>query len=556
MKTHKLIGVLFLSLLFTGCDDFLEQEPQGKEASTAYMNTEENAENAVTSMYNMLIMVSGGGPDGNWIDTHMESFFGSIASDDAEKGSENSDLINLTLIANYQMAPSNPIVRTYYTHGFWAISRANYVLDNLIDAPFDEKVKTRMRGEALFFRAYYYFYLLRHFGGMPLFSSSVKMDDFGNVPRASIAETFDFIINDFKEAITLLPDKYPSSQTGKATKGAARAFLARVMVYRMGIDAENTGTTWQDVYDQTSAIINSGQYDLLPNYAELFEEETKNCVESIFELQAKSGTGGVGLFMFWFVEGNRTPTDGAAYGWGFHNPTQDLVDAFDPTDPRLSCTIYGLGYNRETLYGITVMHNRSQQMSAYHNRKTAMPTMPVDWTSGKQWMVIRYADVLLMHAEACYWSGNESEAKTMLNKIRARARNSSYCKGYTFGDPQGYPYPTTTPNIPDCNASGEALYNAILDERRVELALENHRTWDLIRTGRLVDRVELVKDFARDPNNAKYNTTNSANLEVRVPGIRSNIIKSSLIGKDGKYIPVMPLPETEVNYWSLAANPF
>ncbi|KAA6345079.1 hypothetical protein EZS27_007314 [termite gut metagenome] len=216
MKAYKLIGLLFLSLLFNSCDDFLELEPQGKEPSTIYMNKEVNAENAVTSMYQMLRFASGSGPDGNWVDTHFEFFFGSIASDDAEKGSSTSDMYNLTLISNYMMDPSNPIMRYYYIHGYWAISRANYVLYNLIQSPLDEKLKARMRGEALFIRAYYYFYLLRHFGGMPLFSEPVKASDFGNVPRASITETFDFIINDFQEAITLLPEKneYSSAQTG------------------------------------------------------------------------------------------------------------------------------------------------------------------------------------------------------------------------------------------------------------------------------------------------------------------------------------------------------
>lgn len=555
MKTYPLIGLLLLSLGWYSCD-FLEVEPQGKEASTTYMTVEENAENAVTALYNLLRVTSGTGPDGNYMWHHFEFFFGSIASDDAEKGSTASDLADLSLISNYTMTPSNTLVRAYYIHGFWGISRANYVLEHLQSAPLDERLKARMTGEAHFFRAYYYFYLLRHFGGMPIFRQPLQLEDFGKIARSSITETFDFIEEEFQEAIRLLPEKndYDISDQGRATRGAAQAFLARVMMYRLGIDPNNTQTTWQHVYDLTSQIISGGQYDLLPNYAELFEEETRNCIESIFEIQAKSGTGGVTL-PDWNVQANRVSNPGANNGWGFHNPTQDLVDAFDPTDPRLSSTVYGIDFNENTLYGVTLKFNRSQQQTNYFSRKAALSYKPSDGTS-KQWMLMRYADVLLMHAEAAFRLGKEDEARNMVNKIRDRARNSSYCKGYELGKPSEYVYPSSTPTLPACQESGDKLYEAILYERRVELALEGYRTWDLIRTGRLPDRLEQVKDFARDPGHASYNTKNDANLEPRVAGIRQHIQQSSLIGKDGKYIPVMPLPETEVNYWNLEANPF
>ena len=121
-------------------------------------------------------------------------------------------------------------------------------------------------GEAHFFRAYYYYYLLQHYGGMPIFRSSVTASDFGSIPRSSYSETMQFIIDELKEAEELLPNReeYGSSDLGRASKGAARGMLARVMLYRLGTDAE-CSNTWQDLYDITNSIITSGSYQLVPN---------------------------------------------------------------------------------------------------------------------------------------------------------------------------------------------------------------------------------------------------------------------------------------------------
>jgi hypothetical protein len=550
-----------LSLPFFSCSDFLEIEPQELLNSSDYMNKEEQAEMAVTSMYNLLRNTSGNGPDGIYMDHHFEFFFGSVATDDAEKGSTTSDLPNLTLIASYTMNPTNSLVRGFYTHGWWGISRTNYVLGHLEGATLPESLKKRMEGEAHFFKAYYYFYLLRHFGGLPLLEHSVELSEFGNIPRASYTETIDFILKEFQLALDLLPEKseYSSADLGRASKGAARAYLARVMTFRLGIDPGTHQTTWQDVYNQTSAIINSGQYRLHANYAELFEEAFSFTDESIFEIGAVAGSGGIQLG-FWNVQASRTSVPAgivANTGWGFNNPTQDLVDAFDPTDPRLSSTVYGIGYNNNTLFGITRPLERSNQSTKYHARKVALDRRPSPG-SGKTWMLMRYADVLLMHAEASYMLGKEQEAKDALNQVRARARNSTYCRGYNLGAPNGYPEPGSTPNLPDITASGEALLTAIWHERRIELATEDYRLYDLIRTGRLLERVELVKDFQRDPNNPlfKETGTDERDREIRIQGIRANILRSSFTGKNGWPIPVMPLPETETVYWHIDPNPY
>jgi hypothetical protein len=566
MKVYQLPALLALCVLsLTNCSDFLELEPQELLNSSDYMNNEAQAEMAVTSMYNILRNTSGTGPDGIYMDHHFEFFFGSVASDDAEKGSTTSDLPNLSFIANYIMNPTNSLCRGFYTHGWWAISRANYILAHIEEATLTESLKTRILGEVHFFKAYYYFYLLRHFGGMPILEKSVELSEFGQLPRASYTETIDYIIKEFEEAASLLPERsqYAPAALGRATKGAARAYLARVMTFRLGIDPGQYQTSWQDVYNQTSAIINSGEYRLRPNFAELFEEAVSFTEESIFEIGAVAGSGGIQLG-FWNVQASRTSVPAgivANTGWGFNNPTQDLVDAFDPTDPRLSATVYGINFNGNTLFGITRPLDRSNQSTKYHLRKVALDRRPSPG-SGKTWLLMRYADVLLMHAEACYMLGREDDARAALNQVRERARNSSYCRGYELGDPSGYPRPETLPNLPGITASGEALLKAIWNERRLELAGEDYRLYDLIRTGRLLDRVELVKDFQRDPSNPLFKETGDTDSggqiqgrEIRVSGIRQNILKSSLTGRNGWPIPVMPFPETETTYWNIEANP-
>jgi hypothetical protein len=561
---RKITAILLVLVAAAGCNDFLDEvTPQGKEPSTVYMNNEENAEKAVTALYELLSFTSGTGPDQVWIDNHYEFYLGNVASDDAEKGSSPADYPDLQMVCQYQVNTNNTFVRNFYMNGFWGVSRANYVLYNLQDSPIDEKVKQRMQGEAHFFRAYWYFYLLRHYGGVPILTEPVKAEDFGNIPRASFSETLQLIVEEFKLAVSLLPKKeeYLPKDLGRASKGSAQGMLARVMIYAIGTDpnAESYGATWRALFDLTGEIIQSDSYHLAPNFATLFEEESDGGyrLESLFEYTGKDGWGNSGkVLMDWMVQGVR---NGSWYGWGFNQPNQDLVNAFDPTDPRLSCSVYGPTFNNGIVYGHnTEPYNReSEMMTDYYNRKVAVSGFSalLNGTS-KAYIVIRYADILLMRAEAAYYEGNEPEARARVNEVRARARQSSYCKGYALNS-QGFDsWPATTPNVPDFGATitGTELLEAIWNERRLELAGENFRTYDLIRTGRLVERVGKVKDDDR--------VNNGANQEARISGIRNNIIKSSLhhtVSVTGtsvdRYIPVFPIPENEVTYWNVNPNP-
>ncbi|MFT3902644.1 MAG: RagB/SusD family nutrient uptake outer membrane protein [Niabella sp.] len=552
---NKFIILLLVSVVLFSCKRFLDLDPQGQENSGNYMNTETNAIKVINGMYDILSQTEGRGPDGIWMAHHYDFHFASIATDDAVKGSKQSDSPELMDIESYRAQVGNSIANAFWIHGFWGVSRANYAIKNLPGATIPEDLKKRLLGESYFMRAYHYIYLLHHFGGVPLFSTPLNPSDFGNSPKASLHETFEFINEDLKKAIELLPERsqYNAADLGRATKGAARAYLAKTLMYQIGIDGDKDNQhTWDEVYAQTSAIISSGEYSLVGNYAMLWEYENKNTSESIFEVQAAEGTASdspssVGN-AYPLFQGNRVSNSDANVGWGFHNPTQDLVNAFSATDPRLSCTVYGIGFNGEVLYGKQMKFDRTEQGSNYLNRKATLPFKPtLDKAANKNIIMMRYADVLLIHAEAAYNTGKENEARQYLNMIRERARNSSYCKGYVSGDPNGYVMPVTTPAVPNITASGAALLDAILKERRLELAMESNRMWDLIRTGKLVEVVSKVKDTDR--------AGAGTNDEIRHEGIGARIANHAFKGKDDKLIPVLPIPLTEVQNWKIIQNP-
>lgn len=549
----NIVAALFAAFTLVSCD-FLDLKPQGLENSENYMNTEENAIRAVNGIYDLLGQSEGKAPDGRWLSHHYEFFMGSMITDDSEKGSKPSDGPDIIALLDGSINPSTSICEAFWIHGFWGVSRSNYVLKNLPNSPINGELKKRLLGEAYFLRGYHYFYLLKHFGGVPLFEEPVQPSQYGKVPRATLHETFAQAERDFRKAIELLPERsgYASTDLGRATRGAARGYLARMLMYQLGVDAE-CDKTWQDVYDQTWQIIESNEYQLSSNFATLFEEDNENSGESIFEVQSLEGNvydspNSLGTAYFYF-QANRVENKGANSGYGFNNPTENLVKAFDPTDPRLSCTVYGGGYNAGILYGLRLKYDRSQQGSNYFNRKAALAEKPIiSKSSAKNVLLMRLAEVYLMHAEACSNLNDDTQARIYLNKIRNRACQSTLCRGYNEGDPTGYAEPVVEPNIKDIASSGKELLEAIWKERRLELAMENLRGWDLIRTGQFLEVSSKVKDLDR-VNNGNADETRYANY-------KENFKKHCIQGRDGVFIPVLPIPLSEEQSWGVTQNPY
>ena len=548
-----------LAFTMTACDDFLDLRPQGAENSENFFNTSQNGIYAVNGAYDMLQFDEGSGPDGQWMAHHHDFFIGDLISDDAEKGSTDGDLNQLFQLIGGTANAGHSNAEVFWLHGYWGISRANFALEGLQTATWDAELRDRLIGESLFLRAYFHWYLVRMFGPIPVFTASVKPSEFGKVNRAPLSEVYAQIAIDLTRAAELLPERsqYSADDAGRATKGAAKALLARVYMYQIGTDRYNTTVTWEEVYNLTSDVINSREYKLLSNYAELHETENKNSTEGVFEIQFSQSTteeapGSIGTNFFNF-QGNRADDS----GWGFNNPSASLYDAFEDGDPRLSCTVYGENFNNGIPYGSVKKYKRAEQGSDWLNRKATLATKPaLAKAADRNIKVIRYADVILMNAEAAYYTGRTEEAINQVNVIRERARNSSYCKGYSDGKNSFDSRPESPAKILPAlsGLNGQDLLDAIWQERRVELAMEQLRFFDLVRTGRFLDAMENEKETERAAG-GKYEEMYSASVNDIFKGIKGKLASKCIEGPNGNQVYVLPIPLAEVQSWGLEQNP-
>jgi hypothetical protein len=349
------------------------------------------------------------------------------------------------------------------------------------------------------------------------------------VSRASIAETYAFLEKDLKEAATLLPEKsgYAAADLGRATKGAANGYLARAIMYQLGTVNGNKHT-WQEVYDLTSTIITSNQYSLLANYAAIHQSIGQNSSESVFEIQFATSNDTYGPISVGTTN-NIFQNNRKTFGYGFNNPTQNLVNEFEPNDPRLECTVIKDG---DIVLGIKNTVDPTENETGYLNRKVAILAPNAPQSGPQNIRKMRYADILLMKAEAAAQLNKPAEAVPLVNQVRQRARMSTRPPGTTLGSADTYA-PANTPagTLPDLTPglSGTALLNAIWHERRVEFGEESLRLWDLIRTGRYMG---LLPADVRARAMSHVTTETSVNPT-----------------------PLLPIPMTEAQTWHVTQNP-
>jgi starch-binding outer membrane protein, SusD/RagB family len=522
----KLSKFFLLSALVSvaiGCEDILDKKPIGIQTETNFFLDPSQAILGINGVYDVASWDEGPTSGHNY-----EWMYGDVLSEDAEKGSTSSDFPTISAMKEWRADPANSPAVSTYSNNWQGIFRANTVIKNLQTATWESTLRNRIKGEAHFLRGYYYFYLLRLFGGMPLFSEPVKPSEFGTTKRASIAETYKFIESDFKEAAKLLPEKgaYAADDLGRATKGAANAYLARVIMYQLGTDNTNNHT-WGEVYDLTNTVVTSGQYSLLANYAQLYEDEGENSSESIFEVQTKASAEPWGPIKTGSTN-NIIQNSRKTWGWGFNNPTVSLKDEFEANDPRLECTLFG---NDAIVLGTKqIVEFPDQNATGYLNRKAAIVKPLEAKASGQNIRKFRYADVLLMKAEAAANTSKEQEARDILNQIRSRARNSSRQKGSLEGSLTYEAAATPATALPPIanSVTGVALMNAIKHERRVELGMEAIHFWDQVRWG-------------------TYLSSLPAN-------IRAAAETHCITGGVNK-IPVLPIPQVEVQSWGITQNP-
>lgn len=455
MKNNKKIAqkalglVLFATLMvFNSCKKtFLDVNPAGKVAATQFWQTQADATAAVSAMYANLH---------EWTNIAFAPIaIESVGSDDAEKGSSPTDASFFNDFHNFTANSGEGQISDFWGGEYKTINFANQVLDNVPAINMDGALKTRYLAEAKFIRAYAYFRLVRAFGGVPLRLHVPKNASEYNIPRSTKAQVWAAIETDLTDAAAALPATYSSADIGRVTKGAALALHAKAALYQQ---------KWSDVLSYTNQVSTLG-YSLFANYEQMFRTNNKNNSESIFEIQNMliPNNPGASSSQYSQVQGVRGSTGG---GWGFNVPSADLAAAFEAGDPRRDATIIFRG--ETTPEGDVIPASGDNPM---YNQKSYVPfSLYVSgFNEGCQQdkIVIRYADVLLMNAEANNELGNAAAALVSLELVRARAR---------AGNTTILPKVTTT----DQGALRTAIYN----ERRVELAMEYDRYFDVIRQGR------------------------------------------------------------------------
>jgi hypothetical protein len=456
MKKNKVI-LLFsvIALIVASCKKYLSVDPPYAQDAENYFQTPDDFDRALTGAYDML--------QGSF----MSLWIGEIASDNSIAGGESvNDSQGLHQIDNMTHGGVNNELRNIMRWNYTGITRVNYIMENKDNIDFPEK--QHILAEARFLRAYYYFELVKFFGDIPLIiDERLGIEEAQQLPRAPKADVYAQIEEDLTFAISILNPV--AAQKGRATKGAAQALLGKAYLY-------------QNKYSEAASILdeirNSGLYSLIPNYGDLFSVSNENNSETVFDVQY-TGLEGGGYGCLICLEGNAAPGfqgirqyNGPVYGDGnsYNLPTQELYNAFSPIDPRRGHTILDIEAfitaqpdPSAITYAIGAGGHTGYYNNKYIKRQGEIGLPDNDLTSPVNYRVIRYADILLMAAEAHFHLGNNSVAQQLVNQVRVRAG---------------------VPGIP------VQSLNDIYKERRFELSGEGHRFFDLVRTGQAAQYID------------------------------------------------------------------
>ena len=532
MKMKKYISALATAavlLSLSSCNDWLKEESPGTTELSDYFTSGATAIQTITGCYSPL--------GWEYNETYYsEWFFGDIVSDDALKGGQNvSDGADAYDIDNFKTTAYNTIVLDYYRAKYMGISRCNLALQEVPDVEADDDMTEERRdcllGEAYFLRAFYYFQLVRIFGGVPLVDFVIDSSAEWKQDRATVDEVYELIFSDLQMAYELLwnKDEYDDEDLGRATKGAAVAMLCKAYLYHGDYDE---AYEWGQVF--VDEMYNTGDYSLCPTYSDNFTLDGENGPESVFEIQyvedemSDYGEGNGftrGTFTTILVR-PRSTNLGTKAGWGWDHPTQNLYDEFEDGDPRRDVAIAlpdeDEWDNEELNYLGSLYYNNKY---AYSEGGT-WPALAHASRAPLNYKLIRASDVLLLYAEAALESGRSTtNAKWALEEVRSRARANA-------DDSSALP---EFPNYNDYTDSEEDLRAAIRHERRVELAMEGHRWFDLVRWG--------IAYEVMDKDTGTYGSTETDEARAEMATF-----------VEGKH-ELFPIPAEEINLNPMEQNP-
>ncbi len=445
MKSKILIIVSLIIL--SSCSDFLEVAPEAVVPASNFYKSKTDFEQAVIGAYAPLQTIY----EQHWLFTELRSDNTYFVYDASNRGTKpREDLATFTVETN------NAVLRNNWLNNYLIIARANEVISRIDDVNFEQAAKDNLKGQSFFLRALAYFDLVKNFGKVPLFVETAGSYEEAFKTRSSVDEIYSQIISDANAASTLLPAKGSQGQ-GKATSGAAYTLLADVYL---------TLERWVDAEAALGSVLTMG-YNLLPEYAAIFDPSNEGNNEIIFQVEYMTG-GSQPLFStfpYSFLPELGDPSVITGVGpasrngdGGFNIPTPELLDAYEDktNDERFAASI-AFYSGPSPLQGWVNYDNLP-----YTNKYQHAHSIP--YQTAQNWIVYRYAEVLLMLAESLNEQGKSGEAIPYINQVRQRA------------------------GLNDVASTNQSeLRDIIMQERRIELAFENKRWHDLVRKGKAVD---------------------------------------------------------------------
>ncbi len=571
MKKILIIIAGFIAAIWVqvSCNDsFLEEKPRGVFTENILIN-KQGIEGMLIGAYSLLD--GAGGPTGNWFAAASNWVFGDVTSDDAYKGTDAGDQIEINPIERYEPLPTNNYFNAKWNHQYDGVSRSNDVL-RLIGQANDIPDADRIRiiAEARFLRGYYHFEAKRMWNNIPFIDElTVKVTDFSSAKVPNTQDVWPMIEADIKHAFDNLPETFP--QAGRVNKWAAGAYLAKVYLYQKKFALAKP---------LLESIIASGKttngkpYALNAKYHDNFRLSGDNSAESVFAVQNSVNDGANAQNSRQGDVLNFTYTGGPGGCCGFHQPSQNLVNAFKTDalglpmidtfndtdvkndqgvlasqpfvphagnlDPRLDWTVGrrsiphldwgphpGSSWIRDQVYGGPY----SPKKNHYYKTETGTGTDGSSWTSGYVALnnnLMRFAEVILMAAEVEVEVGSLNNARDYVNKIRNRAKNS---EGFVK-NPDGNPAANYVINEYSIPWTDQAMARkTVRFERRLELAMEGHRFFDLVRWGIAAETLNKYLEVEKNKRQYLIGATFKAGVNEYFPIPEQQIILSSISGK-------------------------
>lgn len=449
MKRHFiLIGIILVFI--SSCADKMEFPPEARIPAEGFFQTAEHAIQASTAIYAEMRV---------WVHTESPLIAtGELASDNLEKGSCVGCFTDWHNFKNFTISADHGLLDAHWRACYWAINMCNQVTTHVPGIDMDAKVRDRVIGEAKVWRAWNYLDLVRIWGGVPIVNK-VPVGPEANV-RSTRRETLEFAAQDLREAAELLFDNYPTEDLGRVTKWSAKGLLAKVLMYL---------EEWEEAKAVTEDIINNGvamkggSFDLHPNFYEQFREEQEYNEESLLEIPCSAIPNNPAISNNW-----ASNLQGVLEQWGMGAmvPSDDLANAFDAAGDsiRKAVTILYRGdvtQHGDTIKGATKLDG-IDGIPRYNGKAYVETPNKFDGLNNfgpqRNFRLLRFAEILLINAEAAIHVGGDAAGP--LNKVRARVGLS----------------PINNPTLQD-----------IWDERRLELAGEQDRFYDLVRTGQAAE---------------------------------------------------------------------